>query len=489
MLDIVFVSPEIAPFRGVSASAQVASALPKALRGLGHKVTVIAPLFSSIDTSARHLARRLVKIEVPAGGQSRNLVLFEGRTSAGVELNFVSEESLFPAAAAIDEESPAAAVRWGAFTRAVVELLARRDTPPDLVHVLGWQCGALPLLLSEHATLKSTPTVYSVNELVPQGRFDRTYLGELGIAPKHFAIDGVEFFGRISTLKAALQFATRVVAPGPSAQALYVADAGGQGLEGVLRARGKSFVGVLDGVDASVWNASTDPHLDARFDANELASHGTAKSKNKAALQTALGLGERDDVPLFLTYLAAHETRALETVEAIVARLAKADVQWVVALEATEAPPSLADAARRYPDRVRVRTGADQAFVHRALGAADALVYAELDDAYPALALAALRYGALPIVRRRGLAADAVVDCDAKLISGTGFTFDGGTPDALLGAVQRAQAAFTSRGQFRAVQVRAMRIDHSWDRTARILERLYRGARPAPAEVTEVAGA
>ncbi len=287
-MDVLVVTPELAHYRGSSSIAESAGALSKALRGLGHKVNVISPMWASIDAQARHLARRLVRLEVTSEEGKKTLALYEGRTTAGVDVSFLSEPTLFPADASIDEEGPVGAVRWGAFVRGVIALVRRRqeqgESLPDVVHILGWQLGVLTVAFAEDPTLAQVPTIFTVHDLARKGSFDKPLLGELGLSPKHFGIEGVEFFGRISTLKAGLQYATRVVAPAPALASRFLVDAGGAGLEGVLRSRGKAFVGVADGVDASIWNSATDPHLDVRYDAIEIGTTGVAKLRNKAAV-------------------------------------------------------------------------------------------------------------------------------------------------------------------------------------------------------------
>lgn len=488
-MDVLVVTPELAHYRGVSSIAESAAALSKALRGLGHKVNVVSPLWASIDTQARHLARRLVRLEVPFEGGTKTLAPFEGRTTAGVDVTFLGEASLFPADANVEDESREAAVRWGAFVRAVVALLKRRASQgeglPDVVHLMGWQVGTLPAVLAEEPTLAAVPTVFTVHDLTRKGSFEKAALGELGLAPKHWGIEGVEFFGRISTLKAGLQFATRIVAPAPSLASRFLVDAGGAGLEGVLRARGKAFTGVLDGVDASVWNAATDPHLDVRFDAVEHGRTGVAKLRNKAAVQSALGLPVRDDLPLVLASIRGRsDERAFH---AALARLVRNDVQLVVLSEGAVHEDD-ADLARRFPDRL-VAKEADAQLFHRVLGAADLVLLPALDDGYGLLALQAQRYGALPIARAEGLVVDGVVDADAQLVSGTGFTFEEASVEALFGAVMRAVTAYANRDRFRQMQKRAMLCDHSWDRSARLLERVYRHAKGIATPSVAPAGA
>lgn len=482
-MDVLVVTPELVHYAGNSSLAESAGALSKALRGLGHKVNIVSPLWASIDPSARHLARRLVRLEVASEGANKTFALYEGKTTAGVDVSFLSEASLFGADATAEEEGSRGAARWGAFVRAVVALVKRRvdqgEPLPDVIHLFGWQLGVLPSVLAEDAALASVPTVFTVHDLTRRGSFERAQLGELGLSNKHFAIDGVEFFGKISTLKAGLQYSTRVVAPSPALASRFQVEAGGAGLEGVLRARGRAFSGVMDGVDASLWNPATDPHLDVRYDAIEVGTTGVAKLRNKAALQVALELPVRDDVALVLAVLRDRQDE--RAFLAALPRIVKNDVQLVVLSEGV-LHEDVADLARRFPDRLAARGEAPGPLLHRALGAADLVVLAALEDAFGVLALQAQRYGALAVARAEGLVADAVIDCDAQLVSGTGFTFDEASADAVFGAIMRASSAFGERARFRAAQQRAMSRDHSWDRSARLIERVYRGLRTAPVD-------
>jgi starch synthase len=259
----------------------------------------------------------------------------------------------------------------------------------------------------------------------------------------------------------------------------------GEGLSGALRARGRSFVGVLEGVDASVWNASTDPWLESRYDAMDLVGGGRyGKHRCKTALQKELGLQVRDDVPL-IALVSSISSKGLELTRSIVPALLRNDVQLAVVAEPgadAEGIEGLAQLAARWPDRMAVRRDAEAGAIHRALGAADLVLLPATDDPTGVLAMQAHRYGALPIAARSGAYVDAVVDCDPKLVSGTGFLWDG-EGEGLLGAVQRAVAGYANREAFRALAHRAMLVDHGWERTARLYEKLYRNT---PAEAASV---
>ncbi len=493
-MDIVVVAPEIAPYSKTVPSAEPVAALSKALRTLGHKVTVIAPLWASIDPSARHLGRRLTKIEVELDGTTTRLALYEGRTSGGVDLLFLSSEDHFAPGVVASDESETASKRWGLFLRGAMELLRRRESRPDVVHVHEWQVAPLALMLREDRELGSLPTVLTISSMDAVGRYDRAALAQFGLAPTLFSIEGVEFFGKFSSLKAGLVAATRIVTPGPSFLRSFMERGGGGGLEGVLKSREGALVGIVPGVDASVFNSATDPHLTTRFDAMDVAGSGTyGKMRCKAALQQELGLPVRGDVPLAIVLGGSGPRSGLDRLAEIVPALARNDVQLAVLVDdaGSTATSRIAELAARFPDRLALRLGTgptdDHALAHRALGAADLAIVAALDDSRTTLQMEAHRYGTLPIGRRTGLLADTVVDCDAQLRSGDGFSFDEATGEALLGGIQRAIASFALGAPFRAAQLRAIGADHGWERPARLHERVYRQAiaASAPRETVE----
>lgn len=486
-MDIVFVAPEIAPYSKITASAEPTAALAKALRALGHKVTLIAPLFASIDPSARHLGRRLTKIEVDVGGASARLSLYEGRTSGGVDLLFLGSEEHYTAGVTASDESESAGARWGLFLRGAIELLRRRESRPDVIQACEWQTAPLAMMLKGDRELSAIPVVLSISAMDAVGRFDRSVLPHYGIPASAFTIEGVEFFGKFSALKAGLVAAARVVTPGPSFMRAFLERGGGGGLEGVLGSRESALLGIVPGVDASLFNPATDPHLATRYDAMDVAGTGTyGKIRCKAALQQELGLPVSAEVPLAIVLGESGPRSGLDRLAEIVPALARNDMQLAVIVSdaGSTATARIEELASRFRDRIAVRLGTgsandDTALAHRALGAADLAILTALDDPRTTLQMEAHRYGTLPIGRAAGLFADTVVDCDAQLRSGDGFGFEEATAAALLGAVQRAVAGYSLGPVFRATQVRAINADHGWERPARLYERVYRQASAA----------
>lgn len=225
---------------------------------------------------------------------------------------------------------------------------------------------------------------------------------------------------------------------------------------------------IAPGIDAATWNPLTDTHLPARFDPVDLSG----KRRCKAEMQRTLGLPVRADIPLLALGGRGEE---LTLFVKIASKLLRNDVQIGVLVEENEDGALVAayeELWDRWPDRIQVRTASDMAIRHQLLAAADFAVLPSRTSVSPASAMKAQRYGSVPIVFAEGALASAVVDIDARLESGTGICFAPYDPDALLGAAQRALGAFTEEA-LDSLRSRIMRLDHSWDRSARIYERLY----------------
>jgi starch synthase len=130
-------------------------------------------------------------------------------------------------------------------------------------------------------------------------------------------------------------------------------------------------------------------------------------------------------------------------------------------------------AAAKAHGRVAFARAASEALVHRIFAGADLVLVPSRYEPCGLVQMYAQRYGALPVARATGGLVDTVVDCDAKLETGTGFLFDEPSADALLAATERAIAAKGLPG-WPALIRRAMRLDRGWEGPARRYEQLYR---------------
>jgi starch synthase len=465
-MEILFITAEAAPWTGLTSEARTCAALPKALRGLGHRVTVVSPLYEGIQPAALNLARRLMKLEFEIGGEPVACELYDGRTAAGVELLFIGHEGLFGKTRALTEGTEEeVARRAGAFARAVAGLVETREPRPERVHGHGW-VGALALARLGEAV----PSLLTVHDAGAQGVFPSALQPLLGIPDELRAADGVEQGGRVNTLHAGLLRASRVTATSPS-RARELCGTGGAGLGPVYAALGTRLVGIAMGVDSAVYNPATDALLPARFDPMDLSG----KHRTRGVLQRELGLPVREEACVVGTLHVQEPTAGgLELLGAAAPAIVRNDVQLAVVTDASgPAVKDLQDLAERFPDRVAVKVTDDARIARLALAGSDVLAVASASDLATHLCMSAQRYGTLPVAHRGSPASDVVVDCDAKLETGSGFLFDEPTGGSLADAVARAVTAYARPVNLTALRRRVMRLDHSWEKAARLYDRQY----------------
>ena len=476
-MEIVFVTAEITPFSKVGGLADVSSALPKALRGLGHRVLVVTPLYRGIQTDRYSLARRLSRIEIPLGAKTHAVDVWDGRLPSGVEVCFIGCPGLIDRDVYGDADGapyPDNHVRFSLLCRAALEVCKMRERPVDIFHTHEWTTALLPLLLKHfHAgdrRIGAARTVFTIHNLAYQGIYDKTVIDEIGLPWSTFSPDGVEFYGKINLLKAGIVFSEALTTVSPTYARQMLTPEHGHGLDGLLRTRKDSLTGILNGIDYSVWNPATDPALPARYDAEETGG----KVRCKAELQRELGLPVRPEAPVVGIVSRLVEQKGLDLFGEVATRVLRQDVQLVV-LGSGE--PNLRtmfqDLSRRFPDRVALRSGHDEGLAHRIYAGCDLCLMPSRFEPSGLTQMYAMRYGAVPIVRRTGGLTDSVVDCDATGESGTGFVFDDFEPAALLSAVERGLALHQDRRAFASLVRRCMRVDHSWDRSARMYEQIY----------------
>ncbi|MDB4994933.1 MAG: glgA [Myxococcaceae bacterium] len=485
-MEILYVSTELAPFVKVGGLADVAAALPKALRGLGHKITLVLPRFPAFEEGGLLVARRLtpIKLAAVAGGKPIDVTVFDGRLASQVDLVLIDAPGLFDRAGVYGERGEDYAdnaLRFSVLSRAAAELARQRaagGNPFDVIVCNDWPAALVPTYLDEIKksdpnvpALAATRTVLTIHNVAHQGIFPRETLPELGLGWDRFTMDGIEFYGKCNFLKQGIVAADAVTTVSPTYAREIQTDGTGHGLEGVLRARGAAVAGIVNGVDYSVWNPATDPALAARYDAED----ATGKLRCRGALLQELGLPVGTDGPIIASIGRLVTQKGIDLVLAMVPKLLRAtDAIVVIAGEGDDATAEkLTALATKSHGRVVFQRAAIEPLVHRIYAGADIVLVPSRYEPCGLVQLYAQRYGALPVARATGGLVDTIVDCDAHLETGTGFLFDNESADELLGATERAIAARAHKS-WPALVRRVMRLDRGWERPARRYEQLFR---------------
>lgn len=499
-LRVLLVASEIYPLAKTGGLADVCAALPRALQGCGVDVRLLMPGYpSALD----QLRSPQVFAQLPALLGVDDLRIISGEMpDSGLPVWLLDSKRLFgrpgsPYQAGDGHDWPDNALRFGVFCRAAAEIAfgaAGIDWQPHIVHCHDWHSGLVPLYLreAERAAPRSLITIHNASF---QGNFPLSIAPQLGLPERLLTLDGVEFFGQLSFLKAGIRYADGITTVSPTyARELCTAEFG-CGLEGLLRQRRDALVGVLNGIDTELWDPATDPHLAQHYS----VSNRQGKERCKVELQQQLGL-------------EANPQRPLATMVSRVTRQKMADIVLEQLPQLLEQHPDLqfgmlgqgdrdleqgyVELAARFPGRVAARIGYDESDAHRMHAGADILVHGSRFEPCGLAQMYAMRYGSLPIVRRVGGLADSVVDADAKAADeaepGNGFTFDEASGAALQSAVARTLDHYQRRRErWHHLQGQAMRADFGWQRSAQryveVFDRLLRGE-PLQAAATGAAG-
>jgi starch synthase len=474
-LNVLAVASEVYPLIKTGGLADVAGALPGALKAEGVAVRTLLPGYPAVMKRLKR-AKALHAFATHFGGPARLL----GAKVDGLDLIVLDAPHLFdraggPYAGLDGRDFGDNAIRFAALSAAGAAiaqgLLA--DWRPDVVHAHDWQAGMTAAYLTFNGGPR-TPLVFTVHNLAFQGQFSRATFSALGLPAHAFTHDGVEYYGDIGFLKAGLRLADRVTTVSPTYAAEICTPDWGMGLDGLIRGRADRLSGILNGIDTDVWNPATDPLIAQTYDATDL----TARAANKAALQAQLGLEIAPDAPLFGVVSRLSWQKGLDLLLAALPTILETGGQLAV-LGSGE--PWMEDgftkAAAWHAGRIGVQIGYDEGLAHAIQAGVDALIVPSRFEPCGLTQLCALRYGAVPVVARVGGLADTVIDAGPMAMAArtaTGVQFSPVNGPMLESAIRRAATHYRNRDAWRRLQLNGMGSDVSWTEPARAYANLYR---------------
>jgi starch synthase len=473
------IAPEVAPFAKSGGLADVAGALPRALDRLGHRVNLVAPRHRGAAAEAAVTERRLI----PAGGRAVEAGFVElplGERSRVVLVDrpdLFDRDGLYGVGSTDYPDNPR---RFAFLVLAALEWAAARGERPAVVHAHEWQTGLTPVYLQTryagHPLLGGVPAVFTIHNAAFRGLFDPGWMRELELPSWLYDPAHLEFWGHISFLKGGIVFSQAVTTVSPRYAREILTPEFGFGFEGILKTRESDLYGILNGIDWELWDPMTDPFLPAPFGSADLSG----KTAAKRALLEAFGLPIDADAlarPVVGMVSRMTSQKGIDLLVALESELPRLGAAFVVLGSGDAAFEAfwrrLAD---RHPRRMAARIGFDERLAHLVEGGADLFLMPSRFEPCGLNQMYSLRYGTVPIVRETGGLADTVVDHGGGGKTGTGFTFQDPAPAALLAALTRALETFGRKVEWRRIQKAGMRLDHSWDASAREYVKVYRAA-------------
>lgn len=454
-MRVLFATAELSPLVSVGGLAHATSGLVRELRNLGIDVDVVVPDYFSLPLVDEVLS------ELPVPRWAAPAVVRDGVAPDFGRVTLVRVPGIERPNPYVDDEGlgwPDNPDRFFAFSAAVAALA--RDRNPDILHCNDWHTAAALGLLET-----DVPTVFTIHTLGYQGWTSGGWLDRLTRS-----VDAFESYGGTNPLAGAVQIADRVIAVSPTYADEIRTVEGGAGLNEQLGARGDDLIGILNGIDESVWNPEIDPAIEARFSSID----PSGKKACRADLHSAAGW-EDDGTPIVaMVTRLVHQKGiefALEAVayaEGIPFRLAilGSGERWL--------QDWAHHLATLHPDRVWFHEGYHPVMSHRAFAGADLLLVPSRFEPCGLSQMQAMAYGAIPVVTPVGGLVDTVIDADIDRKNGNGFTATSVDTAGIVDALHRAVRAWKQPRRRTAIQRRGMARDWSWTKPATEHIEIYR---------------
>ncbi|MFW6102465.1 MAG: glycogen synthase [Chloroflexota bacterium] len=466
-MKILFVASEVFPLVKVGGLADVASSLAIALRDLGHEPFLILPKYSSIKAPLQDVKGKSLAVNLM--GYSEPVTLKRTTLKGWIPVYLVENQRYF----GVEEiYAPGELDRFLFFSLSIPSIISQLGFHPDIVHCHDWHTSLVPLGLKE-ARL-ALACIFTIHNLAYHGSFDQEFFHHSGLssvwqkytpadAPKpgpNFMSQGILLADILTTVSPT--YASEILTP------QY-----GEGLEQLLNYRRNEFYGIVNGIDYAEYNPSTDPHLERNYDSDTIER----RVDNKLALQRKSGLPQSSDTPLFGMVSRLDEQKGIDLLlQAIDPFITETRAQLVILGEGREHYHRLlTEIALKYHDRLSVLIAYDDRLARLIYGGADMLLMPSRFEPCGLGQLIAMRYGAVPVVRNIGGLADTVKDVTQA--NGNGFVFQNYTVLEMLEAIKRAEESFYDRAKWQNLMRRNMKLDFSWNISARKYEEVYLQAR------------
>ncbi len=487
-MNILFVTSECAPWVKTGGLGDVSSALPRALAQIGHDVKLLIPAYGAL-IDLLPAGKEVAKISALGVWPEARLVACKDKTN--VTLLLLDCPELFegtggPYVDAAGRDHANSAKRF-AFLGLIAAQIASSRSPLEnwkceVLHCNDWPSALAPAWLhgmQAHDQIHRAPSVITIHNLAYQGQFPMETIDDLDLPEEWRSVDGAEFWGQMSFLKAGLQYADAITTVSPTYAREITREALGCGLDGLLRAKRDRLQGILNGVDTNEWNPATDVHLGTPYDASTLQG----KRANKRALQQRMGLTVSDERMLFGVVGRLVSQKGIDLIAQAVPWVIANDCQLVMlGTGDSELESLLKSAALSHPESVAVNIGFSEELAHQIEAGADTFLMPSRYEPCGLNQMYSQIYGTLPVVHATGGLADSVVDFLDD--SSTGFSMPDASLPALIAAMSQALLVYRQPKAWTQMQQRAMSMDFAWNASARKYVALYQSLMSKPGSST-----
>ncbi|MEY8516472.1 glycogen synthase GlgA [Lachnospiraceae bacterium 29-84] len=474
MKKILFAASEGNPFIKTGGLADVVGALPKYLDKKIFDVRVILPNYLCIPEPLKHTMVYVTECYADMPRGQEYIGVYEA-TADGIRYYFLDNRHYFAG------DSPYHQIyedvnKFAFFSRAVLAILPKLGFAPDVLHCHDWQAALIPVFLKEFyqndSFYQRTKTVLTIHNQKFQGRWKIDDIENCKDLPAGCRYGAMEAYKESNFLKAGILYADRVTTVSETYAAEIQQQAGGEGLDGVMRQVSGKLAGIVNGIDYEVYNPRTDPYLASHYSVKSIAR----KKQNKKNLQKELGLTVDPSAMVIGIVSRLTEQKGFDLVNYIMEEMLQT-LPVQVAILGTGEPryqESFLYFAGKYPGQISALITYSEESAHKIYAGADAFLMPSQFEPCGLSQLISMRYGTIPIVRETGGLKDTVEAYNEIWHTGTGFSFANYDAVEMLSIIRYAHTVYQDTPEeWKNMIKRCMDADHSWQNSAAKYEALY----------------
>lgn len=476
-MKILYAASEALPYASTGGLADVAGALPKAIKkklGRTGDVRVVLPLYTTIRDRFAEQLELVAESTVHLAWRNQYCGIWKIE-SDGVIFYFIDNQYYFERGSlygCYDDGE-----RFAFFSKCILELMALTGFCPDVLHANDWQTALSVIYLKRKyahmVEFRNTKTLFTIHNIDYQGQFDFAILGDV-FELAEWDRSTVEYNGRINLLKGAIVCSDMINTVSRKYADEIQTPYYSSGLHYILREAASEgrLTGIVNGIDTAYYDPETDPDISSHYSAGD----PDGKAADKADLQRMCGFEEDPTVPLLamVSRLAAH--KGFELVKCVLEEiLATRRIQ--VALLGTGEPEFedfFQEMARRYPGKMCARIEYNKALSKKFYAGADLFLMPSKSEPCGLAQMIASRYGTVPIVRECGGLADTIKAYNEYDSTGNGFSFTNYNAHEMMNVIDYALGIYADRNRWKDLVGNVMKVDFSWDSSAEKYLELYR---------------
>jgi len=481
-IRVLLVSSEVAPFSKTGGLADVSGSLPCALKKLGCDIRVATPLYKMVRESGCTIEKLLKGLKVRVGNRFIRGDISGSGLNGVVDTYLIEQDQYYnrdylygtPEGDYSDN-----AERFIFFSLMVLKLCKEIGFQPHLIHCNDWQTGLIPAYLrtfyQDDPFYSHTAILFTIHNLAYQGNFPKGKLALTGLSPELFTPEGIEFWGKLSFLKAGIVYSEAINTVSRTYSREIQTPEYGCGMDGILTYRKDDLFGIINGVDYENWDPEKDTFIVANYNKDELSG----KSKCKADLISQLGLSKSlEEIPLLGMISRLADQKGFDLVAEIMEDLMNLNVGFVLLGTGEQKYHNLFEhITKKYPGKAGIRLCYDEALAHKIEAGCDIFLMPSKYEPCGLNQFYSLKYGTIPVVRATGGLDDTIEDYNPATGEGNGFKFTNYSAHDFLAKIKQALELYKNKDEWLRLIRKGMELDFSWENSAKQYLELYQRAR------------